>query len=299
MSRKGRSITLSISERDKAELLALAQEWGYLWGERANISGLIEAIARHDLKIAPNNDWSELRIKTLVKIVGILTDRGKIEEAQIIANLLLERSELSIPLRQQVEKFLDNLPPPWRLEIDSYIRRQQPFQLSYQDAASRLWNFTVCHGKINHREEREYLECWCEETEGNLDIPELMHNWSLRLDRIPEVAIVPIDREWLPSLDYIEVEMHLFRGLAFAYQPKSNDIIPPEWLESDKRVRRVVRRVSSTFWFIREVLQYGPDCIVISPDSICDKIKEKLRSLCQQYDLPLQNGEWGSRGVGE
>ncbi len=284
MSRKGKSITLSISERDKTELLTLAQEWGYLWGERANISGLIEAIARRQLKIAPNNDWLELRIKTLVKIVGILTDGGKIEEAQAIANLLLERSELSLPLPQQVEKFLDNLPPPWRLEIDSYIRRQQPFQLSYQDAASRLWNFTVRHAEINHREKREYLECWCEETEGNLDIPELMHNWSLRLDRIPEIAIAPIDGKWLPSLDYIEVEMHLFRGLAFAYKPKFNDVIPPEWLEGDKRVRRVVRRVSNTFWFFREVLQYGADCIVISPEKLRSRIKEKLLETLKQYE---------------
>lgn len=283
MSRKGKSITLSISERDKTELLTLAQEWGYLWGERANISGLIEAIARRQLKIAPNNNWSELRVKTLVKIVGILTDGGKIEEAKIIANLLLERSELSIPQRQKIEKFLDNLPPPWRLEIDTYIRRQQPFQLSYQDAASRLWNFTVCHAEINHREKREYLECWCEETEGNLDIPELMHNWSLRLDRIPEVAIVPIDEKWLPSLDYIEVEMHLLRGLAFAYKSKSNDIIPPEWLESDKRVRRVVRRVSNTFWFFREVLQYGGDCVVVSPEKLRSRIKEKLLETLEHY----------------
>lgn len=215
MSRKGRSITLSISERDKAELLALAEEWGYLWGERPNISGLIEAIARRQLKIAPNNDWSELRIKTLVKIVGILTDGGQIEEAQMLTNLLLERSELSIPLHRELENFLDNLPPPWRLEIDRYISRQQPFQLSYQDAASRLWSFTVRHAEINHREKREYLECWCEETEGNLDIPELFHNWSLRLDRIPEAAIVPIDGKWLPSLDYIEVEMHLGTRISF------------------------------------------------------------------------------------
>ena len=295
MSRKGKSITLSISERDKTELLALAEEWGYMWGERANISGLIEAIARRDLKIAPNNDWSELRIKTLVKTVGVLTDQGKIEEAQIIANLLLERSELSLPLRREVEKFLDNLPPPWRLEIERYIRRQQPFQLSYQDAASRLWNFTVRHAEINSHEKREYLDCWCEETEGNLDIPELMHNWSLRLDRIPEAAILPIDGRWLPSLDFIQVEMHLFRGLAFAYKPKSNDIIPAEWLEGDKRVRRVVRRVSNTFWFFREVLQYGEDCVVISPDNIREKVKQKLRSLCQQYDLPLENNETDSK----
>lgn len=46
MSRKGQSITLSISERDKAALEKLAREFGMTWGDRPNISKLVEAIAR-------------------------------------------------------------------------------------------------------------------------------------------------------------------------------------------------------------------------------------------------------------
>lgn len=287
MSRKGQSITLSISARDKAQLEAIALELGMMWGDRPNISKLIEAIARRQLLIAPNNDWTESRIKALDKAVETLTDAGKILEAQAIASLLLERSELPIPLRSKIERFLGNPPPPWWLEIDRYIHRQQPFELSYQDAAGRLWSFTVRYAKITPHEERKYLDCWCEETAGNQDVHKLVHNWSLRLDRIPEAAVVPIEGEWRPSLEQLEVEMHLLGGLGFAYQAKPEDIAD-EWLADRERVRRVVRQVSSTFWFIREVLRYAPDCVVVSPDEVRDRLRQKLRSLCTQYEIAIR-----------
>ncbi|EHC10659.1 helix-turn-helix transcriptional regulator [Fischerella thermalis] len=288
MSRKGQSITLSVSERDKAELENLAREFGMMWGDRPNISKLVEAIARHQLTIGKNHDWSETRIRALDTAMRALTDIGQNEQAQEIAKLLLERSELSIPLRTEIERFLENLPPPWRLEIDRFILRHQPFQLSYQDAAQRLWNFTVRHAKVTPHEKRQYLDCWCEETEGNLDIEELRNNWSLRLDRIQDAAVIPIAGEWRSHLAQIEVEMHLFNGLAFAYQAKPEDIFN-EWLPDTPRVRRVIRRVSSTFWFIREVMQYAPDCVIVSPENVRSLLCEKLQTLCQRYDLNLNS----------
>ena len=135
------------------------------WGDRANISKLVEALARRQLLIAPNNDWSQTRIGALKQALGDLTDGGHIEQAEVIANLLLERNELSSPLRREIERFLDNIPTHWSLEIDRYILRQQPFQLSYQDATSRLWSFTVRHAEIIPHEQRQYLNFWCEDTE--------------------------------------------------------------------------------------------------------------------------------------
>ncbi|GAB4203723.1 MAG: WYL domain-containing protein [Coleofasciculaceae cyanobacterium] len=284
MSRKGQSITLSISERDKAELEAIALELGMKWGDRPNISKLVEAIARRQLLVFPNNDWSETRIQALERSIQALTDIGQIDQARIVAELLLERSELSLPLRAEIERFLGNLPPPWRLEINRYILREQPFQLTYQDAAQRLWNFTVRHAKVTPHEKRQYLDCWCEETEGNQDIDDLQHNWCLRLDRIQDAAVTPAEGQWLPNLAQIDVELHLLKGLAFAYRAKPEDR-ENDWLPDRPRVRRVVRKVSSTFWFFREVMQYGEDCVVVSPDSVRDRIKQKVRALCQLYDI--------------
>ncbi len=286
MSRKGQSITLSLSARDKAELEAIALELGILWGERANISKLVEAIARRQLLVLPNQDWTDSRIQALDRTIGALTDIGEMEQARIVAELLLERSELSIPLRRKIQGFVDNLPPPWRIEIDRYLRRNQPFELSYQDAPGRLWQFTIRYGRINLHDKRQYLDCWCEETEGNLDIPELQHNWCLRLDRIQDAAITPIKGQWRRNLDQIEVEMHLFKGLAFAYQARREDQ-ENDWLPEKPRVRRVVRSVSSTFWFLRDVKQYGKDCQIIAPDSVRSRYIDELIATCNQYNLTI------------
>jgi predicted DNA-binding transcriptional regulator YafY len=282
VSRKGQSITLSISDQDKAALEALALELGMMWGERPNISKLVEAIARQELIIGHNHDWSQSRIKALVQAISALNDTGQSETAQTVARLLIERSELSIPSRREMERFLETPPIPWRLELDRYIRQQRPFQLSYRDAAERAWTFTIRHAQITFHERRQYLDCWGEETEGNQDIPELVHNWCLRLDRIPEAAIIPIEGNWRSSLDTVEIEMHLFDGLAFAYQAKIEDTFN-EWIPNRPQIRRILKRVSQTFWLTREILAYGPDCVILSPLSLQQRIQEKLTEAQNRY----------------
>ena len=284
MSRKGQSITLSVSERDKAQLEVIALQFGMKWGDDPNISKLIKAIAKHELIVSKNNDWQDSRIRALHRCITALTDIGQNEQAEIIANLLLARSELSVPLRKEIEGFLNNSRPSWRLQIDHYILRQQPFQLAYQDAAERVVNFTVRYAKITPYEKRQYLDCWCEETEGNSDIPELQHNWCFRLDRINEAAVTEITGQWHSNLDQIDVEMHILNKLAFAYQPKPEDKIV-EWIPDQPQVKKVIRRISNTFWFIREIMQYSSDCIVVSPEDVRSRIKGNLIKLCQNYDL--------------
>lgn len=104
-------------------------------------------------------------------------------------------------------------------------------------------------------------------TKDNQDLPELRHNWSLRLDRIIDAAIVPIAGEWRSCLDTILVEFELMGGLAHAYQQRDSDITV-EWISADPHIKRVQRRVNNTFWFIREILPYGKDCVVVSPDDV-------------------------------
>lgn len=283
MSRKGHSITLSLKEQDKAQLEALASEFGKTWGDRPNISKLVEAIARRQLVIAPNHNWTKERITALNRARAALIDVGETQMAIAIAHLLLERSELTIPLRNELDQFISRTTFPWRVEVERYIRRQQPFQLSYQDAAERVWNFTIRHAEIAIHEERQYLDCWCEETEGNQDLPELVHNWCLRLDRVPDAAISPVKGKWHNDLATIVVEMHLFSGLAFAYRSKTAKDEVNEWLAEPPQVRRVVRRISNSFWFIREVLRYGQDCEIVSPDSVRDRIQREVSALYERY----------------
>jgi predicted DNA-binding transcriptional regulator YafY len=100
--------------------------------------------------------------------------------------------------------------------------------------------------------------------------------------------VISIASEWRTHLDEIEVEMHIFAGLAFGYKAKPEDNIN-EWLPDKPKVRRVIRRVSSTFWFSREVMQYAPDCVVIIPENVRDRLKQKLRTLCDSYNIEIRS----------
>jgi hypothetical protein len=284
VTRKGRAITLSINDRQKAQLEAIALDFGITWGDKPNISQLVKAIADGKLRIAANHDWTGDRINALNQARNVLIDAGQIDAALAIAHLLCERSELTIPLRAEIEQFIAQPAPSWRLEVERLIRRQQPFQLAYQDAAGRIWQFTIRYGEIVRHEERLYLDCWCDETETNQDLPELSHNWSLRLDRItPDVAITAISKSWQPGLAEIPVEMHLSGGLAFAYRTKTDADILNEWHSDQPQVRRVVRRVRHTFWFFREVLRYGEDCEVTSPQAVRERMRNQVNALAQRY----------------
>lgn len=282
MGRKGKSITLSISEREKQQLEKLAEEYGMKWGENPNISKLVKAIARGYLQIVRSDNWSSDRINALDLARQALIDLGKIEEAIILSNILLERSEINIPLRDKIQQFLGNSPPAWRIAIERYIKQQQPFQLSYQDAKENLWQFTIYYAEIELHENRQYLDCWCQETEGNLDIEPLHHSWSLRLDRITDAVVIPISGQWRSQLDYIEVEFHLFNRLAYAYQEKSQDKLI-EWIPNQPPIKRITREITNTYWFFRDIAPYWQDCVIISPENVRGLYLEKVKSLYEQY----------------
>jgi predicted DNA-binding transcriptional regulator YafY len=283
MTRQGRAITLSLKEADKIALQTIATQLGYTWGDNPNISKLVEAIAQHKLLIAPNNDWSTDLLATLYQAMTCLHDRGDSKNVQIMADLLLKRSELKNPLRREIERFQETLQKPnWRQRLDQFIEQKQPFQLAYQDAAQRIWTFHIQHAVMINRDRREYLDCWCQETDGNTDLPKLKHNWTLRLDRITDAALSPIEKKWRPDLDQLRVELHLYNGLAFAYEPKPKDV-HNEWIPNQLQVRRVLRDVSSTFWLFREILPYGEDCMIISPLDVRNQFRHKLRLLWDKY----------------
>lgn len=296
MSRQGQTITLSVSEGDKAELEALSLKFGMNWGEKPNISKLIKAIASRELRLAANHDWSPERIQALDAARKTLIDSGKIPEALEIAKLLTERSELDPAFRQEIENFWQHPQPAWREKIESFIQQQQPFRLTYRDAAERQWVYTVLHARIVFIEKREYLACYAEESQGNQDIEALSHNWTLRIDRITEAAVVALDaadsdRAWLPDFARVPVEFHLLGGLAFAYEPKPDDGVGE--LEGEPPFRRVVRDISSSFWFFREIAAYWDECAIISPPEIRDRFQDKVQGLGQRYSLGSQGAELG------
>ncbi|MBD2329205.1 WYL domain-containing protein [Alkalinema sp. FACHB-956] len=283
MTGKTRSINLSVTPQDKQKLEELAESLGQTWGGKPSISQLVKAIAQRKFLITPNNDWPTTRIQTLITAQQTLIDVGKIDEAQALAEFLLSRSELTLPQRTELQKFLDNPPPPWRQLLDRHIRSHTPFRLTYYDANEQPWSFSIRHAQINLIEKRQYLQCWCEEPDGNQDIPELAHNRTFRLDRIPEAAITPFKAKWKRDLDRIDVEFHVFRGLAGAYRSLDKNDKLEESLVAPVATKRIIRSITSTFWFFREILRYGEDCEIIAPESIRRQFAAKVRSLADRY----------------
>ena len=282
MSRKGQSITLSLKEADRIALIQLAEEFGIRWGQKPNLSKLIEAIARRELLVAHNSDWSTEKIQALVTAHHALVDLGQTNVAKIVAEVLLDRSELTIPLRDELTKSLGNPLPPWRQKIDELIFQQKPFRLTYRDATESEIRFTILYGEIRLIEKRQYLACQCVESEHNQDVSGLQHNWFLRLDRIQDAMVIPMNEQWKKGLEIILVELHLTDRLAFAYEQKILDREVTD-LALDKPTKRIVREVSSTFWFFREILPYGEDCEIIEPVEVRDRFARKIQHLAKKY----------------
>lgn len=281
MPRKKETITLSIPPGTKEQLEVIASRLNTLWGEKPSVSGLIVAIAQKQLEVGQRFTLTQVQVQALDQAIKVLIDSGDIPEAQILAGLLLERGNPEPPLRQSLLQSFSQSVPAWRILVEQQIEKRQPFRLYYQDSQKRGWEFTVLYAQISPIEKRFYLEIWCEETEGNQDLPELAHNRSLRLDRITNLAILPSEGTWRDSLDFVEVQLHFVQDLANAYERRPEDV-------SHKRegdILQVTRRVSSTFWLLRDIRRYGARCIVVSPESLRDRVIQELQSLYQQYNL--------------
>ncbi|HBK66852.1 MAG TPA: transcriptional regulator, partial [Cyanobacteria bacterium UBA11166] len=252
-----------------------------------SVSGLIVAIAQQQLAVGEPFTLNSNQVNALQQAIKALQDGGHIGEAQIVLALLLNQGKLETPLRQSLMKQLSQPTEGWRIQIEDFMARKQPFCLLYRNSQNQELEFTVRYAEIPFYEKRFYLQVWCEETKDvadeNPDLPELWHNRCLRFDNIQ--SVLPINGEWRGELDSIKVYLQ-FRGwLAKAYEVKEED------LENQLRgeVRYVVRRVVNPFWLIREVSRYWEDCIIVAPDSIRDRVKQKLKSLCQNYNIEIRD----------
>ncbi|NEQ30915.1 MAG: WYL domain-containing protein [Leptolyngbya sp. SIO4C5] len=206
-----------------------------------------------------------------------MVDAGHINEAKSAITLLLSYGDLEPPLKQSLMQQVSQPIEGYRLQLEQFINQQQPFLVSYGRPDKSLFDFTVYYAELNLIEKRLYLQVWCQEVEDNRDIPELKHNRTLRLDRIQ--ALAAIDGQWRGQLDSIDVEIHLLRGLARAYEARFNDVVD-ERLDD---LRRVIRRIHNTFWFFREVHRYGADCVIVGPEHVRDRYVRELANMMALY----------------
>jgi len=288
VNRKKETITLSIPPGTREKLEALARRFQIFWGKTPSPSGLITAIAEGRLEVGQPFTLSNTQVSALEQGIKILISSGYIGEAQTLSSLLLERGNLEAPLRQSVMQRVGSFHQAWRILIDRQIELQQPFRLLYTNSQAQELEYTVRFAQITFIEKQFYLEIWCDETEDispedQKDFPELIHNRCLRLDRIR--AIVPLEGEWGDGIDFIEVQLHFKGEMAQAYQAKSGDTQN----EIVDGIRIVTRKVTNHFWLVREVLPYGDNCNVVTPESIRQRIYAELIKLWGNYSLNQPN----------
>ncbi|MBU7583091.1 MAG: transcriptional regulator [Nostoc sp. TH1S01] len=286
MSRKKETITLSIPSGTKEQLEEIARKLNIFWGKSPSISGLLVAIAQKEPEIKKLFTLTSDQIAALEQAAKVLIDTGYIGQAQTLLHLLIEQGNLELPLKQALTRLSNQPSEAWRAQIEYFYQNCQPFQLFYGNAQGEDSVFTVRYAEISFEEKRYYLNIWCDETEDikNPDFPELIHNRCLRLDRIRKVE--PVHGQWrVEGLDYLQVYLHFYRGMVKAYEPRPNDISNEVFGD----LRQVVRRVANPFWLIREVLRYGGDCVIVSPDSVRSLVREKLKAFCQQYNLDVSS----------
>lgn len=279
-----KSFSLKLEQEYQEPLGEVAKAAGFLWGEDGNATAMVRAIAKREIGVGNTVSLTEPEQQALLKTVRVLLAQGDWGSARSLSRFL--RGEGTDPIiRTQLEVLLEPLQSASIKEVEDCIQNEKPFALSYQDAAGRRWAFRIEYAQFAVHEDRQYLDCWCQETEGNQDIPGLRHNWSLRLDRMQEASIIPLaERErWRSRLDTVEVVFDLLGGLAHAYQSWPDDQAS-EWIEvNHSPTRRISRKITSSFWFAREVLRYGSDCLVRSPESVRARIQKELQAACDRY----------------
>ncbi|PMB45065.1 transcriptional regulator [Fischerella thermalis CCMEE 5205] len=287
MPRKKDTITLSIPPGTKEKLEEIARRLNITWGKEPSISGLIVAIAEKSLEVGKPFVLDSNQVNALQQAIKALNDAGRIGESQTILTLLLERGNLDASIRQSLLKQASKLVQAWRSQIDEYRQKQQPFYLFYENSQGEELQYTVRYAEPRFFDKRFYLMIWCEETEDVEnqipDLPELWHNRTLIFDRIR--LIVPANGEWREGLDHIKVYLHFRDWMVKSYQRREDDLED----EMIGDVRQVVRRVVNEFWLIREVARYWDECVIVSPASLRDRLKQKLLSLCNLYDIDIRS----------
>jgi len=288
MPRKKETITLSILPGTKEKLEAIARNLNIYWGKDPSISGLIVAIAQQSVEVGKPFTLDSNQVNALQQAIKALSDAGRIGEAQTVITLLLERGNLDTAMRQSLLKQATRLVQAWRSQIDDYRQNQQPFHLLYENSQGRELLYTVRYAEPRFFERRFYLMIWCEETEDveSLipDLPELWHNRNLTFDRIR--SIVPASGKWREEgLDSIKVYLHFRDLMVKSYQLREDDLED----EMIGDVRQVVRKVVNEFWLIREVARYWDGCVIVSPKPMRDRLKQKLSTLCELYDIEIRS----------
>lgn len=186
------------------------------------------------------------------------------------------------------EMLPDFNPAPWSESADQvwdvleqilrYCRQEQPFSLTYKHANGDRASYIVHYAAIVKHGSRLYVDAWVEDPPDDRQPLALNRNRSFRVERIEEVSTFE-GGHWY-QLDTLEVTFELRGALANSYEKKPGDRFLPAQQSGNLRV---VRPITSLFWFVREILPYGQDCVVLEPEVVKEKVRTIVREMFNNY----------------
>ena len=305
--RERQMITIVVDMDEKQELEKIAKESGQVRGERGNISGLVRSIANGVLRVVQRDghdslgsnkksngnfqDFSEFlltsrEVRILENIYRILFSEGYVEVADEFAKILrnLSNGAFNLVLLEFMEKF-DGVSDIKEsiLKIIDHTKRQEPFKLSYS-RGYHFYEFSVFYCEISYRHGRFYLDFWAKErNEEEKIFWELSHNYSVCLEDLLDIRIEPIEGAWRWRLDWITGEIWLFGSAIDKYISTFSDVSDRRIVKEDCEVRRVIRHIFNHEEFVREIISYGEEALVVYPNELREYVKGKLFKMNSLY----------------
>jgi predicted DNA-binding transcriptional regulator YafY len=164
----------------------------------------------------------------------------------------------------------------------SAIDNKIPMSIEYQSPDGKTETFIAEYAEVAWHERQYYLDIWTQTRSAD---PDLSYNRCLRFDRMRSIEERP-QIQWRNSLDTLAVEFYLYNGLSKAYQVKPSDFA--NYQIDNKLI--VKRHITSTFWFVREIILYAGDCEVIYPPSIRNIAIEQIKSALDRYQRVSEKG---------
>jgi hypothetical protein len=255
-----------------------------------NEDSLLREIADGNILLAL--PWSQDYICAMLHAIWMAQDLGHYAVAFTLITILLSSAELT-PLVKEQLGYLQS--KNWFTIYDrirAFINAQQPFMVSYRHDSNQVERFDVLMAHFyDPSGERHalYLAAGCEQPNPNEPMRALSHNHSLRLDRI--LAIEPLHKDWEPQrLGYVQATFQLFGSWVTSYEAKPDDLSDEEILGTPEPCRQITRKVWSSFWLEREILRYGDSALLLTPQPLQSRLRDRLLKTLSRYDLCRYDG---------
>jgi predicted DNA-binding transcriptional regulator YafY len=284
VQRNQTTLTLSVPPGTKDRLAAIAERLGLRWGEQPSPSKLVAAIADGSVSVGAPVGLTGAQAAALLEALRALHDTGHVPEARELAPLLTSTGHLGPDQRMAVYAELARSELPFRGVIEEAIAHRTPIVLQYLGLKGTPSQYLARHVELTIRERRWYVDIYTED-KPSADIPELAHNRCLRLDKIVSAVPVLHAERWAPELSSIVAQLRLHGEDARYYERHDDDVHVGDLVETAAVPERaVMRRVTFSWWFVRDILRHGSACRVEGPPALVEVVAGHLRRASERYD---------------